>query len=45
MRNELNNLVSQVDDPTFKNAFDAEMQNFFVLFNRYLNDRARGAKL
>lgn len=26
-------------------AFEAEMQSFFILFNRYLSERAKGEKM
>ncbi|GFZ43121.1 UDP-glucose pyrophosphorylase [Saitozyma sp. JCM 24511] len=45
MRNELNRMVQGVTDPAKRKIFDAEMQSFFLLFNRYLTDRAKGEKL
>jgi len=45
MRNELNNLVSQVENPQQRKVFDAEMQGFFSLFSRYLADKAKGQKI
>lgn len=45
MRNEINALVSGIDDPAVRKAFDAEMSNFFTLFNRYLSEKAKGEKL
>lgn len=42
MRNALNNLADTVKDPAEKKRFEAEMDNFFALFRRYLNDRAKG---
>lgn len=45
MRNELNALVSGIDDPVARKAVDAEMSNFFNLFNRYLSEKAKGEKL
>lgn len=42
MRNALNNLADTVTDPAEKKRFEAEMDNFFALFRRYLNDRAKG---
>jgi len=42
MRNALNNLADTVKDPQEKKRFEAEMDNFFALFRRYLNDRAKG---
>ncbi|GAA6024228.1 hypothetical protein JCM8202_001438 [Rhodotorula sphaerocarpa] len=45
MRNELNNMIQNIDDPDYKKAFEAEMQSFFILFNRYLAERAKGQKI
>jgi len=45
MRNELNNMMAGVTDPAKKKVFDAEMQSFFLLFNRFLTERAKGEKL
>ena len=42
MRNALNQLAETVDDPAEKKRFEAEMDNFFSLFRRYLNDKAKG---
>lgn len=42
MRNALNNIADTVQDPAEKKRFEAEMDNFFSLFRRYLNDRAKG---
>ncbi|KAL8279501.1 hypothetical protein RQP46_008063 [Phenoliferia psychrophenolica] len=46
MRNELSNLVQTIgDDPADaadKKAFEVEMQSFFLLFSRYLTERAKG---
>ncbi|OJD09621.1 hypothetical protein AJ78_09010 [Emergomyces pasteurianus Ep9510] len=42
MRNALNALADTVTDPKEKKRFEAEMDNFFSLFRRYLNDKARG---
>ncbi|KAF1810737.1 putative UTP--glucose-1-phosphate uridylyltransferase [Eremomyces bilateralis CBS 781.70] len=42
MRNALNNLVEGVKDPNEKERFETEMDNFFALFRRYLNDKAKG---
>jgi UTP--glucose-1-phosphate uridylyltransferase len=42
MRNALNNLTDSVKDPEEKKRFQTEMDNFFALFRRYLNDRAKG---
>ena len=45
MRNALNALADTVKDPAEKKRFEAEMDNFFSLFRRYLNDRAKGTTL
>ncbi|KAL2065005.1 hypothetical protein VTL71DRAFT_4145 [Oculimacula yallundae] len=45
MRNALNNLADTVSDPTEKKLFETEMDNFFALFRRYLNDKAKGNQL
>ncbi|PWN86598.1 putative UTP-glucose-1-phosphate uridylyltransferase [Acaromyces ingoldii] len=45
MRNELNKMVAEIEDPVARKAFDAEMSSFFTLFNRYLSERAKGEKL
>jgi UTP--glucose-1-phosphate uridylyltransferase len=45
MRNALNALADTVKDPNEKKRFEAEMDNFFALFRRYLNDRAKGTTL
>jgi len=45
MRNELNKLITHVENPQQKKLFDAEMQGFFSLFNRYLAQRAKNEKL
>ncbi|KAI0320904.1 UTP--glucose-1-phosphate uridylyltransferase-domain-containing protein [Amylostereum chailletii] len=45
MRNELSRLVSTVQDPLAKKAFDTEMQSFFYLFTRYLSERAQNHEL
>ncbi|KIJ67636.1 hypothetical protein HYDPIDRAFT_108508 [Hydnomerulius pinastri MD-312] len=45
MRNEISHLVSTVDDPATKKAFDTEMQSFFYLFTRYLSERAKSVDL
>ncbi|KAK2743888.1 UTP-glucose-1-phosphate uridylyltransferase [Myotisia sp. PD_48] len=42
MRNALNALSDTVTEPAEKKRFEAEMDNFFTLFRRYLNDKARG---
>ncbi|BGP18750.1 UTP-glucose-1-phosphate uridylyltransferase [Rhodosporidiobolus nylandii] len=45
MRNELNAMIQKIDDPEYRKAFEAEMQSFFILFNRYLSERAKGQKI
>src|SRR5204863_6007655 len=40
--NALNALADTVTDPAEKKRFEAEMDNFFSLFRRYLNDKAKG---
>ncbi|KAI9680984.1 MAG: UTP-glucose-1-phosphate uridylyltransferase [Trizodia sp. TS-e1964] len=42
MRNALNNLADSVKDPKEKKKFETEMDNFFALFRRYLNDKSKG---
>ncbi|KAF2197839.1 UDP-glucose pyrophosphorylase [Delitschia confertaspora ATCC 74209] len=42
MRNALNKLCDTVTDPAEKKRFETEMDNFFALFRRYLNDKAKG---
>ncbi|KAK3337047.1 UTP--glucose-1-phosphate uridylyltransferase-domain-containing protein [Cercophora scortea] len=42
MRNSLTQLAETVKDPEAKKLFDVEMDNFFSLFRRYLNDKAKG---
>lgn len=42
MRNALNALAETVPDPNEKKRFEAEMDNFFALFRRFLNDKAKG---
>ncbi|KAF4312720.1 UTP-glucose-1-phosphate uridylyltransferase [Botryosphaeria dothidea] len=42
MRNALNQLADTVKDPAEKQRFETEMDNFFALFRRYLNDKAKG---
>ncbi|KAJ5269985.1 hypothetical protein N7505_005743 [Penicillium chrysogenum] len=42
MRNALNALGDTVTDPNEKKRFEAEMDNFFALFRRFLNDKAKG---
>ncbi|KAJ5698147.1 UTP--glucose-1-phosphate uridylyltransferase [Penicillium macrosclerotiorum] len=42
MRNALNALADSVTDGSEKKRFEAEMDNFFALFRRFLNDKAKG---
>lgn len=42
MRNSLTALSETVKDPEEKKLFETEMDNFFSLFRRYLNDKAKG---
>ncbi|KAI1911385.1 UTP-glucose-1-phosphate uridylyltransferase [Ophidiomyces ophidiicola] len=42
MRNALNALADTVKEPNEKQRFEAEMDNFFSLFRRFLNDKAKG---
>ncbi|CCC06422.1 hypothetical protein SMACR_04810 [Sordaria macrospora] len=42
MRNHLTDLAETVKDPSQKKLFETEMDNFFSLFRRYLNDKAKG---
>lgn len=42
MRNALTDLAQTVNDPEEKKLFETEMDNFFSLFRRYLNDKAKG---
>merc|ERR1711939_1052007 len=45
MRNELNAMIQNIQDPEYKKAFEAEMQSFFILFNRYLAETAKNEKI
>jgi UTP--glucose-1-phosphate uridylyltransferase len=45
MRNELSRLAEEVSDPNYRKAFEAEMQGFFLLFSRYLQEKARNTPL
>ncbi|KAI9800545.1 MAG: putative UTP--glucose-1-phosphate uridylyltransferase [Sarcosagium campestre] len=45
MRNALNKLAETVSDPVQRKLFETEMDNFFGLFRRYLNDKAKGSTL
>ncbi|KAI9138787.1 UTP--glucose-1-phosphate uridylyltransferase family [Paraphysoderma sedebokerense] len=45
MRTELNRLVNFLPDGDRREAFKVEMDNFFMLFTRYLSEKAKGTKL
>lgn len=45
MRNALTSLAETVKDPAEKKRFESEMDNFFSLFRRYLNDKAKGNEI
>jgi len=45
MRNELNRMANNIQDPEAKRIFGAEMEDFFLLFNRYLTEKAKGEKM
>ncbi|EEB06063.1 UTP-glucose-1-phosphate uridylyltransferase [Schizosaccharomyces japonicus yFS275] len=45
MRNELNHLANTVKDPKQRKAFEKEMDNFFSLFSRYLQESAKGNEI
>ncbi|KZV95956.1 putative UTP-glucose-1-phosphate uridylyltransferase [Exidia glandulosa HHB12029] len=45
MRNELNRMVQELTTPEEKQAFAAQMDGFFNLFNRYLAEKAKAEKL
>lgn len=45
MRNELNKLSAAIEDPSYRKAFESEMQSFFLLFNRFLQEKARNVPL
>lgn len=45
MKNELSHLVTSVQDLATRKAFDTEMQNFFLLFTRYLAEKAQSKGL
>jgi UTP--glucose-1-phosphate uridylyltransferase len=42
MRNSLTELAETVKDPEEKKLFETQMDNFFSLFRRYLNDKSKG---
>ncbi|KAK3071378.1 UTP-glucose-1-phosphate uridylyltransferase [Teratosphaeriaceae sp. CCFEE 6253] len=45
MRNALNELADTVKDEADKKRFETEMDNFFSLFRRYLNDKAKSNEI
>jgi UTP--glucose-1-phosphate uridylyltransferase len=45
MRNALTELAQTVKNPEEKKLFETEMDNFFSLFRRYLNDKTKGNTL
>ncbi|KAH0543543.1 putative UTP--glucose-1-phosphate uridylyltransferase [Glutinoglossum americanum] len=45
MRNALNSLTDTVKDADERKRFEAEMDNFFSLFRRYLHDKTKGSVL
>ncbi|KAK0996211.1 UTP-glucose-1-phosphate uridylyltransferase [Friedmanniomyces endolithicus] len=45
MRNALNDLADTVKDESDKKRFETEMDNFFSLFRRYLNDKAKSNEI
>ncbi|TPX30740.1 UTP---glucose-1-phosphate uridylyltransferase [Synchytrium microbalum] len=46
MRNELNDLVSGMpEDHPLRRNFSTEMDNFYMLFTRYLNEKSRNERL
>ncbi|KAJ3119412.1 UTP-glucose-1-phosphate uridylyltransferase [Physocladia obscura] len=45
MRNELNNMVAGVPEGPDREHFAKEMDSFFVLFARYLTEKAKGQKI
>ncbi|GMM28011.1 UTP glucose-1-phosphate uridylyltransferase [Martiniozyma asiatica (nom. inval.)] len=45
MRNALNDIVDTVEDPVQKNQIEAELDSFFGLFRRYLQDKAASQTL
>lgn len=45
MKNDLAQLVTSVQDPLTRKAFDTEMQSFFFLFTRYLAEKAQSKGL
>lgn len=42
---ELNRMTAQISDPRLRQQFQVEMQNFYVLFTRYLADKVKGTRL
>ncbi|RHZ90219.1 hypothetical protein Glove_2g38 [Diversispora epigaea] len=45
MRTELNKLTAAILDAKARKAFQTEMDNFYMLFTRYLSEKAKGTKL
>ncbi|OZJ05721.1 putative UTP--glucose-1-phosphate uridylyltransferase [Bifiguratus adelaidae] len=45
MRAELNRLVNQVHDSDARKYFQTEMDGFFILYTRYLQEKAKGTKI
>jgi UTP--glucose-1-phosphate uridylyltransferase len=45
MRNELNRMANNITNADEKKIFSAEMEDFFLLFNRYLTEKAKGEKM
>ncbi|KAJ3197196.1 UTP-glucose-1-phosphate uridylyltransferase [Irineochytrium annulatum] len=45
MRNELNKMVDAVPDESSRKAFKKEMDSFYNLFARYLDEKAKGQKI
>ncbi|CAD6568673.1 MAG: UTP-glucose-1-phosphate uridylyltransferase [Cyphobasidiales sp. Tagirdzhanova-0007] len=45
MRAELNKLTQGIKAAEYRQAFEAEMQSFFLLFNRYLSERVKNTKM
>ncbi|KAL1748725.1 UTP--glucose-1-phosphate uridylyltransferase family [Schizophyllum fasciatum] len=45
MKNELNRLVATEKNPGLQQAFKQEMDSFFYLFTRYLDERAKSQEL
>ncbi|PKY49782.1 UTP--glucose-1-phosphate uridylyltransferase [Rhizophagus irregularis] len=45
MKNELSRMAHTIQDMKSRRAFQNEMDNFFILFTRYLNEKSKGTKL